>query len=281
MLDDKSLLEEAASYVDEVWEDVVRDIDYLVRVESVEDCAHAEPGKPFGPASAEALGRALEIAARMGLRTHNCEGYLGFGDLPGESDAQLATIAHSDIVPLGKGWTVDPLRVTRKGGYLLGRGVLDDKGPLVLSLYAAQFFVRHVARTGRRLPYTLRCLIGTNEETGMGDVEYYLSRNPAPAFCFTPDAEFPLICGEKGHFCASISSEVLEDGEARIVWLEGGTVTMPFPVTPRRWCSLRLPRCPPVQTSMFWMRAKTIVGARLQGLWHMARADTPRCPPER
>ena len=33
---------------------------------------------------------------------------------------------------------------------------------------------------------------------GMKDVEYYLANFPAPLFCFSPDANFPLCNGEKG-----------------------------------------------------------------------------------
>ena len=42
------------AYVDEIWEDAVKDIAYLVAVESVEDLEHAAPGMPYGPAPAEA-----------------------------------------------------------------------------------------------------------------------------------------------------------------------------------------------------------------------------------
>lgn len=231
MTDDQQLIADAQAYVDELWEDVVHDIDYLVQVESVEDKAHAGEGMPFGPAPREALDRALEVARRLGLACHDCDGYIGFADLVGSSDTYLATIAHSDIVPIGDGWTVDPLSVTRKQGYLLGRGTIDDKGPLVLSLYAAGYFARLVERTGTRLPYTLRCLVGTNEETGMEDVEYYLERYPQPAFCFTPDAVFPLICGEKGVFHATITSSPIIGKDARIVSFEGGTVPNAVPGT--------------------------------------------------
>ena len=31
----------------------------------------------------------------------------------------------------------------------------------------------------------------------MEDVEYYLHNYPAPVFCFTPDAEFPVCNGER------------------------------------------------------------------------------------
>lgn len=226
-MDDAAFKSHVEAYVDENWETIVEDIRYLVQVESVEDLSAAEPGKPWGPKSYETLRRGLELAERLGLETTNVDGYLGFGDLPGASKTYIATIAHTDIVPLGLGWTVDPLDVTRKDGYLLGRGVLDDKGPFVLSLWAAHFFVEHVKKTGKLLPYTLRAIVGNNEETGMGDVPYYLERYPEPAFCFTPDAEFPLICGEKGVYHAEFTSDAIA-GE-KILELDGGTVPNAIP----------------------------------------------------
>ena len=61
---------------------------------------------------------------------------------------------------------------------------------------------------GMGLRYPIRALIGDNEETHMQDVEYYLKNYPAPVFCFTPDAEFPVCNGEKGHFGGKIVSPV-------------------------------------------------------------------------
>lgn len=43
----------------------------------------------------------------------------------------------------------------------------------------------------------------------MTDVDYYLERNPMPAFCFTPDAEFPVGYGEKGGFGGVFVSQKL------------------------------------------------------------------------
>ncbi|OUO48511.1 peptidase M20 [Olsenella sp. An285] len=225
---DEQFKQQVDAYVDEVWEDVVADIDRLVRHESVEDISAAEPGKPWGPASNAALVEAEQMAERLGLDVTDVDGYLGFADVPGASGPEryLATIAHTDIVPLGLGWTFPALEVTRKDGYLVGRGVQDDKGPFVLSLYAANFFARRVA-AGEALPYTLRCIIGNNEETGMGDVPYYLERYPEPLFCFSPDADFPLICGEKGLYQGRFTSDQVA-GE-KIVELDGGTVPNAIP----------------------------------------------------
>lgn len=216
---------EIEAYVNEVWEDVVKNISRLVSINSVEDLSQAEPGKPWGPASYAALTEALAIAAELGLDAHDCEGYIGYADVAGDSKEYLAMIAHTDIVPAGKGWTGDPFTVERKEGYLIGRGVLDDKGPFVLSLYAAHFFKRWCEEKGQTLPYTLRCLVGNAEETTMDDVKWYLKHYPEPLFAFTPDADFPLICGEKGVFHARVvSSAVLDPAKDVLISLEGGTV---------------------------------------------------------
>lgn len=227
---DEQFKEQVDAYVDEVWEDVIEDIRRLVRIESVDDHMNAEPGKPWGPAPYEALRKGLDMASRLGLDAHDCEGYIGYADLEGSSPTQIATIAHTDIVPVGIGWTVPALDVTRRDGFLLGRGVLDDKGPLVLSLYAAHFFARQVQSTGRRLPYTIRCIVGCNEETSMADVDWYLEHFDAPAFCFSPDADFPLICGEKGIFHGLFHTKASVAGPDRpLVELDAGTVPNAIP----------------------------------------------------
>ncbi|WP_077597710.1 Sapep family Mn(2+)-dependent dipeptidase [Olsenella urininfantis] len=218
---DEELKQRVHEYVEGIWEDAVKDIESLVAIRSVEDLDHAEPGKPYGPAPYEALAKGLEIASRLGLEAHDCEGRIGYADLPGKSEKQIAMIAHTDIVPEGTGWTFDPFKMTRKDGYLIGRGVLDDKGPFVLELYAAKYFADQVAATGEQLPYTLRCIVGNNEETNMADVEWYLENYPQPEFTFSPDADFPLICGEKGGYSATITSGQISDV---IVDFDGGTV---------------------------------------------------------
>jgi succinyl-diaminopimelate desuccinylase len=40
--------------------------------------------------------------------------------------------AHSDVVPVGTGWTYSPFALTKDEGRFYGRGVSDDKGPLAV-----------------------------------------------------------------------------------------------------------------------------------------------------
>ena len=198
-------------YVEEVWEDVIADISELVSHPSVADAAAAAPGAPFGPAAREALDAALAIAKRLGYEVGDDEGYVGIADIPGASEEQIATIAHVDVVPAGPGWDGDPFAMRRQDGWLIGRGVIDDKGPAVLSLYAGAYLLRQ----GITPRHTFRALLGSDEEVGMTDVHHYLEGHPQPAFLFTPDAEFPVCNAEKGNFGATFTSAPIEGGRIR------------------------------------------------------------------
>lgn len=196
------------------------DIKRLVDIDSVQ--TEAKPGMPSGEGVAKALDTALGMARDAGLEARSLDGYMGIADLPGESEKQIAVIAHLDVVPAGNGWTGDPFCMEEKDGYIIGRGVADDKGPAVTALYAAKFF----RELGEPLPCTLRLLFGTSEETGMEDVDYYLAREPMPAFCFTPDGEFPVGCGEKGGYGGSFVSPKLTGA---LVDFQGGVAVNAVP----------------------------------------------------
>ena len=202
-------------------ENILRDIGRLVAVPSVE--GPAAPGAPFGPGLRAALDEALAIAAELGLAPGEGEGHIGWADVPGaEKEKYLATITHLDVVPEGNGWDADPFTLRVRDGWLLGRGVADDKGPSVLCLYALKFLKDEAGP----LRYPVRALLGCNEETNMKDVAWYNAHEKPPVFCFTPDAEFPLCNGEKGQFEADLLSPVL-NGD--ILDFEGGVARNAVP----------------------------------------------------
>ena len=184
-------------------EQILKDIATLVSINSVEGAP--EEGAPYGAGPRAALDKTLELAAGMGLATRNCENHIGYAELAGaDAEKYLATICHVDVVPEGNGWTEDPFKMEIRDGWMIGRGVADDKGPMVATLYALKF----LKEEGVSLRYPIRALVGDNEETHMHDVDYYLANYPAPVFCFTPDAEFPVCNGEKGHFDGKLVSPV-------------------------------------------------------------------------
>lgn len=210
---DRELERKVDTYIDTVWDDVLDDISELVSHPSVADYGAAQPGSPFGADVRSALDCALGIAKRLGYEVLDDEGYVGMADIPGADGEQLATIAHVDVVPAGPGWDTDPFKMERRDGWLLGRGVIDDKGPAVLSLYAGAFFLHE----GIALKHPFRALLGCDEEVGMTDVHHYLAGHDDPAFLFTPDAEFPVCNAEKGQFGGTFSSAPVEGG-AIVSW---------------------------------------------------------------
>ena len=198
----QALLQDIAAFAEENRAAVVRDIGRVVAINSVE--GQPEPGAPFGPGTRDALDEALTIARQLGLEATNCSGYMGYASVGGDGDKYLATISHLDVVPVGEGWTGEPFEMREREGWILGRGVLDDKGPSILCLYALKYL------KDRNVPlrYPVRALLGTHEENGMADLTYYLAHYPAPLFCFSPDSSFPLVNGEKGIFQGRIRAKL-------------------------------------------------------------------------
>ena len=202
-------------------EEIVSNIGRLVAIPSTEE--KPEPDAPFGPGPRKALDEALKMAQELGLSVGHQDYKMGWAELPGERAEYIATITHLDVVPAGEGWDGDPFVMRRREGWLLGRGVADDKGPSVLCLYALKF----LKEAGVPLRYGVRALLGCNEESGMADVPAYLAANPAPVFCFSPDTAFPLCNGEKGHCGLEMTGGPFPEG--RILEWEGGVATNAVP----------------------------------------------------
>jgi di- and tripeptidase len=70
--------------------------------------------------------------------------------------------SHYDVIPApADGWDSDPFALTGRNGYLYGRGVTDDKGPIIATAFAA---AELLAR--RALNLDLVFLIEGEEECG-------------------------------------------------------------------------------------------------------------------
>jgi succinyl-diaminopimelate desuccinylase len=69
---------------------------------------------------------------------------------------------HTDVVPAGQGWTVDPFCGKVRDGRLYGRGSSDMKAGLVAAVYA----VEAIRRAGLRLEGCVELSATVDEETG-------------------------------------------------------------------------------------------------------------------
>lgn len=154
------------------------------------------PGKPFGEGPALALSEAIKLAAELGLPVENVDGYAAAADL-NEMETRLHILTHLDVVDGGTDWTVtEPFTPLVRDGLLYGRGAGDDKGPTAAALLA----LRAVKDLDIPLRYNARLIMGTDEENGCSDIAYYYRKHPYAPYTFSPDAEFPLINIEKGHY---------------------------------------------------------------------------------
>jgi len=97
----------------------------------------------------------------------------------------------------------------------------DDKGPILAALYG----LKAVKDTGLKLMNRVRVLFGTNEESGFKCIEYYLKHGgETPVAGFTPDAEYPVIRGEKGTivFNATKRFEKRSHNSIVVKYIQGG-----------------------------------------------------------
>ena len=114
-------------------DEMLEKLGQLVQYNSV--YSQSKPGMPFGEGPAAALAEGLKIAGEMGFHTVNMDNYCGYAEM-GQGQEIIGIAAHLDIVPAGEGWDTDPFTLTRKGDMVYGRGVSDDKGAVIASLYA-------------------------------------------------------------------------------------------------------------------------------------------------
>ena len=192
------------------------DLAALIAVPSV--AAPPAPDAPFGAENRRALDAFLRLSRSLGLKTGSDGGYAGWAEY-GEGKLITGVLAHLDVVPAGDGWTTPPFELDIREGVMYGRGVSDDKGPLVAALYAlARLSKEHVRLNGR-----VRLIAGCNEEEGSACIKHYAAHCELPRVSFTPDSDFPVTASEKGILQAEITLPRCEETATRLLSLIGGT----------------------------------------------------------
>lgn len=117
------------------------------------------------PADAGAIGVLESALGSLGFATHR----LRFGDAPdgpvenlfattGSGAPHFAFAGHTDVVPAGEGWSVDPYAARAENDLLVGRGAADMKGALAAMVAAA------AAHVGRGTAGTLSFIVTGDEE---------------------------------------------------------------------------------------------------------------------
>jgi len=182
--------------------EIINSLCKLIKFESVSKETE-NPQMPFGEECKNALDYTLNLAQQLGFRTKNLDGYCGYIEF-GEGEEILGIIGHLDVVPalVEDGWTTPPFEPNIRDNKIFGRGSIDDKGPVIASLYA----MKAVFDSEKKLNKRVRLILGLNEEASSWKcVKHYKKiGEEMPTLGFSPDANFPCIYAEKGRLAVRL-----------------------------------------------------------------------------
>lgn len=197
---------------------------------------------PFGQGVQDAFESVLALGHQMGFETFDADHYGGHIEWKGtgkpvlnengetlryEEPRVMAILGHLDVVPAAGGWTFDPYGGEVRDGIIYGRGTTDDKGPVISCLFA----MKALKDAGFVPQDTIRLILGLDEETGWVGMDHYFSQVEKPDYGITPDADFPLVNGEKGimvfEFAKKFAKSQVKGLELRS--LKGGTAANSVP----------------------------------------------------
>lgn len=207
----------------EMQEEIIKSVQEVVRIKSVEE--EAKHGMPFGEGVHKALLHCLETSEKLGFKTVNVDNMIGYAEY-GTGDEMIAVLGHLDVVPEGEGWTYPPYAAEIHHGKIYGRGTTDDKGPLIGALYA----LKAIKDLNIPLKRRVRVFFGLNEETGSQCVKHYVDKGEEMPVCgFTPDAEYPIINGEKGIVTCKFKRKLVQEGNLILKSIKGGVAANVVP----------------------------------------------------
>lgn len=166
----------------------------LIKIPSVQ--GEPKDGMPFGEECAKALSASARLFEKKGFDTAVYDDSYALAR-HGNGTKTIGLFSHSDVVPVSDDWIyTKPFEPIIKDNTLIGRGAEDNKSGIMASL-CVMLMAKEL-----ELPIKsrLQAFIGSNEETGMQDIEAFVSQHPMPDVSFVPDATFPCSIGEKGIF---------------------------------------------------------------------------------
>lgn len=217
------MISEISKKADEYMDSAVKLLSGLISYKSV--MGEPAEGMPYGKDCADCLKFAEDTLKADGFTVRNFDNHAITADF-GEGEPELGILCHLDVVPTdGQEWHSDPFKAEIRDNKIYGRGSIDDKGPAAAVITA----MRIIRDSGVKLRKNVRLILGSNEENGSKDMEYYTSKEKFPPMLFTPDGSFPVINIEKGMIRFEIGGSYGECGGRRILSLKGGSVVNAVP----------------------------------------------------
>lgn len=187
--------------------EIIESVCDLITYPSISIETH-NPNAPFGTACSDVLKHFLNLASNLGFQTKNVDDYCGYVEF-GEGDELIGIVGHLDVVPANENdWSYSPFVPTIVDNKIYGRGAIDDKGPVIASLYAMKAVMNYMNENNLSFNKRVRLIVGLNEEKDWKCIDYYKTHEDIPTLGFSPDADFPCIYAEKSVISLKISDDI-------------------------------------------------------------------------
>lgn len=188
---DKDFIEKLYGYRNQMKSDLAA----LISINSVRDPHTIYKGAPFGRGIRKCFDKVMEFAIREGFKVKDFDGYAMHIEY-GDGKDTLGILGHLDTVDAKhiEGWSTNPFEMVEKDGFWYGRGVNDDKGPVIGCFYILKVLKELNYKPNKKI----RLILGGAEETTWECMEYYAKHNKMPDMGFSPDCDFPIVNCEKG-----------------------------------------------------------------------------------
>ena len=222
----QELIKKIDELIDADRANIAADVIKLVNIRSVRE--EPLPGAPFGAGPRKVLDTVMEMGEQRGLVSHDYEHAAVASVALKQGEIDLGVWAHGDVVHEGSDWIYEPYNAIEYKGCIIGRGSTDNKGQLVAILRTLQIF----KELGIELKYNPGLYIGSNEESGMGDMigipgnpdaQGFLNLYKCPKLSLVPDGSFPVGYGGKGALRASLRAKTPWEG----IKMEAGKTETP------------------------------------------------------
>jgi succinyl-diaminopimelate desuccinylase len=148
------------------------------------------------------------------VKLEHCDNLLA---LRGDGNEYFAFSGHTDVVPAGAGWSVDPFQGVVVGDRLIGRGVADMKGSVAAWIVALEDFI--AANPDTRLPLAL-LIAGDEELLSKGTpalLEQLIANNKEIRWCLVGEPSARVSLGD----CIRVGRRGSLSAKVRIVGVQG------------------------------------------------------------
>lgn len=190
-----------------------QDLSQLIAIETYFEKQLISPVNPLGDKISESFSLVQKICEREQLSFINYDNYCCEVEA-GSGSEVLGILVHIDTVKIYQEdkWLTNPFELVIDEENYYGRGVNDNKGPLIYMLYLLKYL------QDLELSIKIRLIIGGAEETSWLGIKHYFEmvNRPQPKWGISPDGNFPIVNCEKGAIFYKYILNIVDDHISKI-----------------------------------------------------------------